>query len=179
MNYAWTCFIHDTSTAAGLQPLRLWSGEGDLVFEGQTWKGMQRGDASLMALGAVEYKEGQPDRRVTVSIALTDAMLEQALSEDIGPYGVEVGFLYSTDDGLTWNRTPEGTLYGRASNGRISTDNVYTIDVESFLGDLDRSEPVYWSREAYVAQYGADAKGFEQTAELASRGATVSWPPFQ
>ena len=171
---AWTLLVDDVDPGPATDVRRYWSGEGDLSFEGQTWRGTRFGDVALIQLSAVEFKQGSPDRRVTLSVLLNEEALKQSLHGDIGPVGLTLGFLHSEDDGATWARTPEGTFYGRASNGRIDESEVYSVDSESFLGDIDRSEPVYWSREAHVARYGANAKGFEQDTS----NITVPWPPF-
>ena len=180
MNYAWTLFFSDVDIdTTGSQPRRFWSGEGDLVFTepgemtANTWLGTKRGDAYLISVGEIEYRLGAPEKRLTLSFALVTLELEQFFLEDLGPIGTEFGFLHSEDGGRTWLRPPGGILKGRLSNGVINENNVYTCEIESYLGDTDREPADVWSRENFVLEYGKNVVGFERVPF----NQVVNWPP--
>ena len=147
---------------------RLWSGDSPLTFLGNVY---QRGD--FISLRHPSNEVGVPDRRMTISFAVTDATLRSALLQDIGPAVVRGNFIFSKDNGATWEIA--GNVFaGRLSNPRI-TNGQYSVELEKYSGDIDRGRPQRWSHERQVKRGTGGDLAFEMSAKLAA-GVSTKWP---
>ena len=149
---------------------RFWSGHGDFTFGGETYKGA----GHLMSVS--EAQTGlEPDRRLTIQLAIgDDETFRASLLTDPGPLAVRVRWIYSTDHGQTY--TSIRSFRGYLSSPTITGD-LYTIEVETSQGDVDRGAPRVWSPEAHASRFSGD-KGMEQMRELAA-GVPGTWPPMK
>lgn len=147
---------------------RFWSGDHDILFEGQTY----RGAGQLMAVSSAEIgPDGQPE--ITVSIAAGDAGLREALIEETGPVPVIVRWIYSSDNGLTWNDT--GLIVSGFLSSPLLSDGVYTATIATYSGDVSRRTPHRWSAEDQRARNAQDG-GMDDMRRL-GRGIEIGWPP--
>ncbi len=146
---------------------RFWTGEGDVTLNSQVYQGRP-----FITLSAAETTLGAPDRRLTVSFPVTDRTLRQQLLQDPGPLTIKILSIYSTDRGQTWNIVPS-LFVGRLSKPVIR-DGVYSIEIETYGGDVDRGRPLKWSDEDQRARSSGD-RGFEDVRALAS-GIETRWP---
>ncbi len=160
MLIAWLAEFKDTTHL-------FWSGEGTLTFNSKTYEG-----APFIRVSASQSSVGAPRRRLQVSFALTDRTTRLAFLQDPGPLTVEVTWIHSTDNGATWQLAPR-KFVGRLSNPVIS-GGVYTIEIETYGGDVDRGVPLTWSDDDQQKRFPGD-KGFEYLRQLAS-GIDTSWP---
>ena len=133
------------------------------VYQGRPFIQLSRAETTL----------GAPDRRLTASFPVTDAQLRQELLQDPGPLTVVIRSVYSSDGGLTWSIVPT-KFVGRLSKPVIK-GGLYTIEIETYGGDVDRGRPLKWSDEDQRARYPGD-KGLEYMRQLAS-GIDTRWPP--
>ena len=176
MHFADTLYIADTDPAADkTTPRRWWTGSEDLVFEGHTWRGSAAADGSgaLMEVGDISQTMDIAGQRTVVRLAMNGESIRHALSVDLGAVPLEIGTLYSEDEGRTWLRAP--WLYsGRLSEMRI-VDGVLEASLETFLGDLERSNPLWWSHATQIARAPGD-NAFAQSSELAA-DYELRWPP--
>lgn len=151
--------------------LRLWTGEGDLEFGGQTW----RGGGAALRVSEVETASGEPDRRVTLTLSGIPRDLRREFLQDEGPLPVTVGWIYSTDRGGTWTEIPI-SFRGRLSTPALS-DGVLTVEIETQRGDVDRGRPLRWSHEDQQRRFPGDL-GMEYMRKLAhDDGIETGWPP--
>lgn len=159
---------------------RFWSGEGDLSLDGHTWAGR-----SWVSLSAAENALDGPDKRMTVSLAVSTTSDEPAereamrhlrtiLMQDPGPLEVVIEWIFSRDHGQTWQRLP-ATFAGRLSNPVIR-DGVYSIEIETWAGDVDRGRPLKWSDEDQRARAPGD-RGLEYMRQLSEGIVDARWPP--
>ena len=172
---AWTLYFSSSriTDSEGNTINRWWSGEGDLTFEGHTWKGTKNKKGSLIEISEASYTENLPDRRLTARMAVTNDSVRRLLTIDLGSVDVQIGWIYNTNyfHPDSWNRVP------RYFNGRIGrsviSQGVFECEVETYLGDIDRGVPEYWSYETSVP----GDRYAEQARELAG-GLEIRWPPF-
>ncbi len=148
----------------------LWSGEGTLQFRSQAWTGI----GNFVSVSPPELKAGVADRRMTLSFSVADQALRQAALASAGAHEVLLRVIFSRDYGKTWHEVPR-SFRGVASRPRIS-GGVFSIDVESVLGDVSRGIPRYWSHEDQSSRHAGD-RGLEHMRLLASEGIDIIWPP--
>ena len=146
-----------------------WSGDEDLDIGGDVWEPM-------VAINVEHAKSelGAPSRRARVQLAVTDPQLRSALLQDPGPLGIEVSWFTSDDRGISWSVVPT-RFVGRLSAPEIS-GATYSMDVETYSGDVDRGRPVKWSHERQMTRDGSVDRGMEMAARL-SVGFETKWPP--
>ena len=147
---------------------RFWSGAESLTFDGKTYLA-----ASFIELSAVETGLGQPQRRLTARFDVSHPELREHLLVDAGPVTIEIGWIASLDHGLTWQRVPR-RFVGRLSRPTIQ-DGIYTAEIETYRGTVDRGRPLIWSDEAQQLRY-PDDRGFAHLRSYAS-GLKTRWPP--
>ena len=159
------------ATFPGTEPAyRFWTGADDLTYDGATYQGRD-----FVALAPAEATLGAPNRRMTASFAFAGLPRAQknAFLQDPGPLTVELEWIYSDDQGQTWARVPR-KFVGRLSRPRI-VDGIYTIEIETWGGDVDRGRPRKWSHEDQRARDPTD-RGMEYMRPLAA-GVETRWPP--
>jgi len=149
--------------------LDLWSGDEPLNFMGRVYS-----PGHFIQLDHAGNEVGTPTRRMAASFSVADPALRASLLEDSGPLLITARFIHSTDHGATWNLTGNQFM-GRLSNPRLS-GGVYTTEVETYSGDIDRGRPRRWSHESQVKRGGGGDLAFEMGAQLAS-GLETRWPP--
>lgn len=170
--FAWTLHLESERIQRMNAPQnRWWSGEGTLAFETHNWLGARYRDGGmLMDISAARYTEALPGRRTTARLAVTSESARALLSVDLGAIDLTIGWIWRTPFG-GWSRIP------RYFTGRVGAsvlkDGVFEVEIETYLGDIDRGIPEYWSHE--TAQEG-DLYA-EQAREL-SEGSPSRWPPF-
>ena len=150
-------------------PHRLWTGSGDLVWSGHTWRG-----SAVLDIGEAEQSSGTPDRRLTIGISGIPIDLRSQFLQDPGPAQVTISWISSTDQGVTWAATPL-VMQGRLS-GPVMRDGVLVVEIETALGDVDRGRPAYWSHEDQQRRHPGD-RGLEYMRDLSGRGIETGWPP--
>ena len=148
---------------------RFWSGDDDLTLDGKTYEGR-----NFISLSGAEASVDAPRNRMTASFAVVTPALRQALMQDPGPLTVVIEWIYSNDQGQTWRKAPR-KFVGRLSRPVIR-DGVYTIEIETFGGDIDRSSPLKWSHEDQMARSPGD-RGLEYMAEISELMGDRAWPP--
>ena len=158
---AWLAHIMDSGH-------RFWSGESDLTIGGETYQGR-----SFISLSTAEASIDAPRRRMTASFPAVDPALRAEFGQDPGPLVVEIRWIYSLDNGQTWLFVPRKFI-GRLSSP-IIREGVYTIEIETFGGDVDRGRPLRWSDEDQRRRFPGD-RGMEYMREL-EEGVVNRWPP--
>ena len=147
---------------------RFWNGEGQLTLSGKTYEG-----ASFVGVTAAEAVAGAPPKRLTANFFVADSELRSALSEDFGPLPVQINWIYSADGGSNWT-TIGRKHFGRLSGGRMD-GGVYSCEIETGSGGIDRGRPYMFSHEDQMARWPGD-KGFEYLRALV-QGKLTNWPP--
>ena len=158
---AWLCeFVGEN--------LYLWSGDEQLTFDGNTYQ-----PGHFISIQHASNEVGVPNRRTTASFAVVDPTMRAALLQDDGPVLVKVRFLQSTNRGKTWTAVGNQHL-GRLSNPRLA-DGVYSVEIETYRGDIDRGRPIKWSHERQVKRDDEGDLAFEMASQLAV-GIETRWP---
>ena len=147
----------------------LWDGSGDFLYDGNTYQGTEGAIGVSPSTSAL----GGSDQRLTVSIPLIGLAARMAAIENRGPTPASLAWLVSTDGGATYSPTPRRFM-GRVSGPRI-LDEVLFVELETWLGDADRSIVRNWSDEDQQRRYPGD-KGLAN-ARTISEGIESSWPP--
>ena len=169
---AWTLYLADSDPDPDTTtPRRWWSGEGDLVLEGHTWRGASGPAGALMEIGPVETRQGLPGRRTTFRLAVVPASVQRLLQVDLGGVELQIGFLGEIGGVLT--RIP------RYAEGRLSEhvirDGELTGTIETWLGDVDRGRPLEWSHETQQARSPGDESASQAAVGAVDRA--IRWPP--
>ena len=111
---------------------------------------------------------------MSASFAVPTPALRLAFMQDPGPLTVIIEWLVSLDQGLTWRKVPR-KFVGRLSKPLIK-DGIYTIEIETYGGDVDRGRPLKWSNEDQQARHPGD-KGLEYVRQLSDGLRDQRWPP--
>ena len=151
------------------QDIQYWSGEGLLNYDGKIYNSVGK----IIGLSGAELKEGIPDQRLQINMFAGDPTIRELLLQDHGPIELVVKWIYSNDNGVTWNKIP-AEYRGRLSNPRIE-NGVYHVELETVVGDIDAGETVYFSDE-YQRDQDAEDVGYEYLKEIAA-GKEIRWPP--
>ena len=154
---------------------RWWSGEGDLLFEGHRWRGATYPDGgSLLGISGVKYTQNLPGRRTTASLAVTAESARALLNVDLGAVEAEIGWILRENPWADYTRIPR-YFRGRVGLTNIQ-DGVFRAEIETYLGDVDRGVPFYWSHETADRGdfYAWKARAIEQGAVSGDS----QWPPF-
>lgn len=170
----WTAYFSDVNPGTPEDARRWWSGRGDLVFETFTWRGTSSDQGALIEVRGLGSELGPPARRPVVRMAVSNEAIRRLVSVDLGVIGVDVGIIYSEDNGQTWARSPLSGSY-RLSRQSLD-DGVLTAELESWIGDLDRQRPRTWSHDEQQARYPGDM-GFVYKRQIAQGLAEIKWPP--
>ena len=167
---AWLAYFPAVGAPLNQPAYRFWSGTGTLEYLNEDWLGA----GSLISVGAAETSINQPTRRMTIALSTAgDEVLRQQLMQDPGPLEIEVRWIYSEDQGLSWLLVPR-LFKGRLSRPVIA-DGIYTIELETYAGDVDRGRPVKWSDSDQRRRDSTD-NGMGYMTTLAS-GFERRWPP--
>jgi len=148
---------------------RFWSGDGDLTLDGKDYQGR-----NFISLSTAETSLDAPNTRLTASFAVAEPGLRQALMQDPGALTVIIEWIASIDQGQSWRRVPR-KFVGRLSQPVIK-DGIYTIEIETFGGDVDRGRPLKWSHEDQQQRHSGD-RGLEYMRQLSEGISTARWPP--
>lgn len=147
-----------------------WQGVGELEFEGKTYMGA----GSVIEISPFQSDLQHAPRRMTVRVALAkDASIRAAFMQDDGPVPIRVEWLFSKDNGLSWKKMPL-RFVGRLSNPTMQ-NQVLTVEIETFSGDVDRGVTRIWSDATHQAAYPGD-RFFEDATALIAGEATERWP---
>ena len=149
-----------------------WSGEGTITVGSQAYQGATVNGQAFLDVSGVEQTQGLPSRRATIRLAVVPETTRRLLQQDYGPIPITVGWVRSRDGGRTWTRLPR-SFSGRLSNPRL-LDGLYTVEIETVLGDADRGIPQRWSYEAFESRH--NDKFFEAVSSYAT-GIDLKWPP--
>jgi len=155
-------------TLNGGAGLYLWTGEDDIVLNGNTYMGMY----GLMQVGQLDLTEGQQDDRLAISLAVETSELLAELLNDPGPALVKVEWYISKDEGKSLIKIPR-EFHGKLSNPYIE-DRIYTVELETIKGDVDRGRISMWSHEGQQALYPGDT--CFSRCESYAQGIETRWP---
>lgn len=151
--------------------VRWWSGEGDVTINSVVYSGVGGPNGSFVQLSPITTSVTTPTRRATVILSLSSAGIRMMLQADVGAIEVKIGYITSLDGGA-WTKLPL-SFVGRLSRPVIK-NGLYTAELETYGGDIDRGKPLYWSKSAQAIRDPTD-KGFDQAAEIAD-GKEIDWP---
>lgn len=166
---AWLLDFVDLPSGVRLDVTSFWSGTGDIFFNGR----MYHGTNGIISVSNYGIELGEPNNRFTASIQLSTSEVTRQFLIDNGPYHIEIDWIYSEDNGATWQRL-ERKLIGQLSRPLIK-NQIYTIEIETIHGDVDRGEVKYWSDEDQKREYPGD-RGLEYMRAI-SEGIDIKWPP--
>lgn len=149
--------------------INLWSGDSVLNFDNKVYQ-----PGHFISLDHAGSEIGTPTQRLRASFPVTDPGVRAKLLEDEGPVLVRGRFIFSNDNGLNW--TVGGNPFvGRLSNPRLSAGS-YSVEIETYGGDVDRGRTVKWSHERQVKRGSGGDLAFEMAGQLES-GLSIRWPP--
>ena len=168
---AWAMLLDGIGQSA--DPFRVWSGMGELDYDGETWQGTQSDNGAFVGLSPLTEQSGAPVRRLTAHVAVPAEAVRMMLRVDTGPITCTIDWIYSLDSGVTWNAA------GVSASGYLSapsfSDGVYSVEIETWGGDADRGTPLYWSHETQRLRSTGD-QGMEFMRALEG-GVESKWPP--
>ena len=152
----------------------VWTGEGAVVFDGNTYVG---GLGGTLQVSPISSEEGQPIERVQLTLDASDGLVRAALLRDPGPLEIIIRWIYSADNGTTWNAIPRRAV-GILSPEPGIIGNEYKVTLEFESGRDDQPRPQMWSHEESMARSTGEVTygGMEWVPELAAQ-TTVEWPP--
>ena len=150
-------------------PVRWWAGEGTLHFEGHTWSGAQMADGMLMDIDGVDDVGNLERSPVKFRLALSGDAYRNLNREDLSALHIELGWIYSTDYGRTWNRIDR---YERGRLGEVQRQpGLLTGTIEGYEHDIDRGRPLTWSAKTHP--------DYAMAAQLKDGGVPFNFPLFK
>ena len=156
-------------------PFRIWSGEGKLTIQGQTYEGTTFNGGSFASVSPVENTAGSPRSRVSISVVVPSDAIRTMLNIDIGPVWIRVFNVVSQNGGATWTKLPTG-IAGRLSAPVFDLEgSVWTAEIETWSGDADRGSIVLWSDAAQQKRQPGDI-GMQYMSGYEA-GVDIKWPP--
>lgn len=168
----WAILYEGIFVVAGVDtPLRLWTGRGDLTWNGFTWSGFGK-------LLSVSFGEEVSEVRA-VNFTLTLSGLAPGIVDlaELTIRSGKIGKLWLAFFDSAGAVIPDPYPLKR---GRFDTDNIrhsgssctVSIQYESVLSDLDRPRDRRWTSEDQQIDYPAD-EGFSQVPGL--QDSTFTW----
>lgn len=153
----------------GRETGKFWSGRGDLLFEGSTYFGA----GQIVEVQPFENAAGQQSVRNSAKLFFGNAPeVRRALLNDEGPLPIRVRYISSDNDGRNWTVLPV-TFTGQLSNPTFDDAGVYSVEIETHTGDIDRGSPIYWSDEDQSRLYGDRSFAW---ARRYQQGVEILWP---
>ena len=153
-------------------PLRLWTGDGDLVYETNTYTG-----GGIVAVGDAEIESEQPIDSFGFDLsALSAANRTRYLNADPGPLQVNVRWMWRASDAEAWK---QAALYSGRLNEFQYTNGVLSVSVKTVAWDVDRGETLLWDNQTQQRLYPGDL-GFGYASQLLGEGGAavqIPWPP--
>ena len=146
----------------------IWSGDGDIEYNGKTY----HGSGSLIRLSAAEIVINEPNRRLTATIAANLNSVISQLVTDTNIYDVEILWVVSLDQGLTYQFT--GRRFRGRTNNPIYRNGLYVVEIEPYICE-NRGRPRKWSDESHRREYPADL-GFSFANQLIDGVKRARWP---
>ena len=128
-------------------PIRVWTGEGDVMIEGELFRSAQ----GIITFGDTETGRSI-DERTTITFPVVNDAARAALLAGI-PADAARTFLILSTDYRTFVKVPQ--VIGTISQPRI--DNLEArLEIETAEGDVDRQRPTFISHESQINQYPGD-----------------------
>ena len=166
----------DSALAAEIEysptPLRLWTGSGNLTFDGDVYS-----PGKLLSASESSVEAEEPRQYASFDLSLTlaaDRMFH--FNEDRGPTPCSLHWLWRADSEDDWKSAV-------AVAGRVGESNyvggVLTIQIQQVLYDVDKGQTVLMDNATQQRLYPGDL-GFEYSAQIAARGGLQQkfpWPP--
>lgn len=175
-DYYWimTCDISDFSPESGNQPAYLWNGHGEITIDGKTYTGVVDSAGTVLAsVNQVTYQANLPARRAEITLLITKPEVHVLLQQNIGVPKIFLQWYWGRTPIGPWTKTPR-TFLGRISSTKIK-GNVWTAQLETFMGDLSRPVPQLTSHESHIEEH-PDQHGYSQ-ARLVAQSHERRWPP--
>lgn len=151
-------------------PLLLWTGEGDLEFDGRTWQKAVR----LIDIDQATLNVGFEAEPLNVSLSVESPELRVlALRENGVGSEITIRWISSVDGGNNWIES-DFKMRGRVSEPSIS-GAVFRCKVERRFVNITKNIVSYWSAESQKAVDPTD-RAAESMSAIAS-GVEIRWPP--
>ena len=149
---------------------RVWTGIGDLVFGGDTFKGI----GNVVDVAPAPSEMGAPSTRMDLILAATDPAVRAAAFRDPGPRKCRLRWIFSTDDGVTWTAVPKQV--SAILSSPILGPATYSLTLELETGERDPNAPKFWSNQDFQTRDASYTGG--RFAQALEEGLFVEWPPF-
>ena len=162
-------------------PVRLWTGDGNLSFGGNTYL-----PGKLMDIGESQVALSAAQNLPYFSIALTtDGDRTRFLNQDPGPLPAKIQLIWRESE---TDSTPSETDSTRPKNkwvsaftieGRLSdveftpSDSLLTVNIEPRIYDVDKGVTEGWNNASQQRRTEGD-KGMEYVNKL---NQSIRWPP--
>lgn len=130
---------------------RLWTGIGDLEYNGHTWQGI----GNVLNISAITNSAKQQSARVQVSFDASESENRNDLLLLDASTRIRVDDIYTDDNGMSWQST--GLRFaGQVSNPQIDNNFVFTCEIETARGLERKGKPIIWSNQAQQARHPGD-----------------------
>lgn len=152
-------------------PVRVWSGLGDVQWDGATWRGV--GD--LMGISSVEESADVRSNVVTLTLAgVPNSVIDIAMSDAWKNRIARIWFAVFEPDG-SLAAEPTLVLRGRMDQLTYSEGETanFALTVETRLADLERPRVRRYTTEDQQQEYPGD-RGFDYVESIAA-GAELAW----
>lgn len=162
-------WLVDLGPYPGSGMIHAWSGTRDVVVNGTTYTAV----GGIVAINGVDIRTGQQDSRVQIQLQIPNNAIRAQLLQDPGYVEVLIRWVEHSENMTDLTILPK-SYRGVLSDARI-VDDLYTIEVETRKGDIDRGRVKYISDESQRADYPND-RAFEFQRQFA-QGFEIRWPP--
>ena len=151
-----------------LIPIRLWTGEGNLRFETNTYL-----PGKLMDIGETQIALSVPESLPSFAMALTqDGDRLRFFNNDPGPLTTTINYIWRLDHRNPW--ASAFVVEGRLSEAVVTlADSLLTVTIEALLYDSNHGETEGWNHAAQLRRDATD-RGMEYINKLDQ---SVRWPP--
>lgn len=151
-----------------LIPIRLWTGEDNLIYNGNTFI-----PGKLMDIGETQIAISPPQSYPYFAMALTqDGDRMRFFNNDPGPLITTIEFLWRIREGLNWQSAFK--IEGRLSDAVFTpSDSLFTVNIEPILYDVNHGVTEGWNNASQRRRNSDDA-GMEYVNKL---NQNIRWPP--
>ena len=137
----------------------MWSGNGDLQYDGKTWIG----NGGILSVSPATSSISQPTNRMTVQVSLADEQRSAQWVRVTEALPISTEWIMSSDLGKTWITT--GLKFtGRLSSPRIQ-NGTWSCELETYRGSSLKGRQLFWSEQSQLSRYPGD-KCFEYLRRL-------------
>ena len=149
---------------------RLWTGAGDLTYQGQVYKGL----GLITSFAALPISPDRQGLASEIGISAADSLVRAAALQDIGNLPIRLSWIYSDTEGRSWSSAPLSAL-GLLNGATLKGAEYKATIILGAQVAIDPARIFEWTHENALSR-DTDFGGFEFMRQLED-GVIIDWPP--